>query len=151
VPCRWSGLDLAVRVGATTVSIVGRDGRQITHPRMRFGQRPIHYRHYLPELARKPQALRQVLRKLLRDLGAPFPAIWEQLHPAHGPREAARVFAKIIGQLEAHGAAVVVPAPSGPARPISPSPWGLRPPNRSVAYSLRRRRIWCGNCWRHVT
>jgi len=38
-----------VRVGATTVTIVGRDGHQIAHPRMRFGQRSIDYRHYLPE------------------------------------------------------------------------------------------------------
>ena len=110
VPCRWAGLDLTVRVGATTVTIVGRDGQPISHPRCRFGQRSIDYRHYLPELSRKPQALRQVLPELLRDLGGPFPAIWEQLHPAHGPREAARIFAKILGQLEAHGAAVVVPA-----------------------------------------
>src|SRR5687767_6669912 len=42
-----------------------------------------------------------------RDLGAPFPAIWDQLHAAHGPREAARLFAKVLGQLETHGAAVV--------------------------------------------
>jgi hypothetical protein len=46
----------------------------------------------------------------LRDLGAPFPAIWDQLHGAHGPREAARLFAKVLGQLDVHGAAVVVPA-----------------------------------------
>ena len=43
-------------------------------------------------------------------LGAPFPAVWDQLRTAHGPRDAARVFAKILGQLETHGAAVVVPA-----------------------------------------
>jgi hypothetical protein len=83
---------------------------QIVHPRKRFGQRSIDYRHYLPELARKPQAVRQVLPDLLRDLGDPFPAIWDQLHGVHGPREAARHFAKVLGQLETHGAAVVVPA-----------------------------------------
>jgi hypothetical protein len=54
--------------------------------------------------------VRQVLPDLLRDLGDPFPAIWAQLHGAHGPREAARHFAKVLGQLETHGAAVVVPA-----------------------------------------
>ena len=107
---RWAGLDLVVRVGASTVTIVGRDGTCVHHPRKRFGERSIDYRHYLAELARKPQAVRQVLPDLLRDLGAPFPAIWDQLHGAHGPRDAARLFAKVLGQLEVHGAAVVVPA-----------------------------------------
>ena len=58
-----------MRIGATTVTIVGRDGTRILHPRKRFGQRSIDYRHYLSELARKPQAVRQVLPDLLRDLG----------------------------------------------------------------------------------
>jgi transposase len=110
VPCRWAGLDLVVRTGATTVTIIGREGTPIVHPRRRFGQRSIDYRHYLAELARKPQAVRQVLPDLLRDLGAPFPAVWEQLHAAHGPREAARLFAKVLGQLDTLGAARVVPA-----------------------------------------
>jgi len=107
---RWAGLDLVVRVGATTVTIVGRDGTRVTHPRKRFGERAIDYRHYLAELARKPQAVRQVLPELLRDLGDPFPAMWDQLQGAHGPREAARHLAKVLGQLETHGAAIVVPA-----------------------------------------
>ncbi len=110
VPSRWAGLDLIVRIGATTVTLVGREGTQIRHPRKRFGQRSIDYRHYLAELARKPQAVRQVLPDLLRDLGTPFPAIWDQLQGAHGPREAARLFAKVLGQLDTYGAAVVVPA-----------------------------------------
>jgi transposase len=107
---RWAGLDLVVRVGASTVTIVGRDGTHVLHPRKRFGERSIDYRHYLTELARKPQAVRQVLPDLLRDLGAPFPAIWDQLHAAHGPREAARLFAKVLGQLETQGVDVAVPA-----------------------------------------
>jgi transposase len=109
VPSRWAGLDLVVRIGATTVTIVGKDGTRIRHPRKRFGQRAIDYRHYLPELARKPQAVRQVLPDLLGDLGAPFPAVWDHLHAAHGPRDAARLFAKILGELETRGAADVVP------------------------------------------
>ena len=47
VPSRWSGLDLVVRIGATTVTIVGREGTRILHPRQRYGQRSIDYRHYL--------------------------------------------------------------------------------------------------------
>ena len=107
---QWAGLDLVVRVGASTVTIVGRDGTRVDHPRKRFGQRSIDYRHYLAELARKPQAVRQVLPDLLRDLGPPFPAIWDQLQLAHGPRDAARLLAKVLGHLEARGAAIVVPA-----------------------------------------
>lgn len=110
VPCRWAGLDLTAWIGATTVTLVGPDGRRIRHPRLRFGQRSIDYRHYLPMLAQKPQAVRQVLPDLLRDLGTPFAAVWETLHDAHGPRDAARLFAKILGHLDTEGAAVVVPA-----------------------------------------
>ena len=110
VPTRWAGLDVVVRTGATSVTIVGPEGTRIQHPRLRFGQRSIDYRHYLSELARKPQAVRQVLPELLRDLGAPFPAIWDQLHAAHGPRDAARLFAKVLGHLDTQGADVVVPA-----------------------------------------
>jgi transposase len=110
VPCRWAGLDLTAWIGATTVVIVGPDGRRIPHPRLRFGQRSIDYRHYLPMLAQKPQAVRQVLPDLLRDLGAPFHDVWDHLHGLHGPRDAARLFAKILGQLETQGAARIIPA-----------------------------------------
>lgn len=110
VPCRWAGLDLTTWIGPTTVTLVGPTGERIRHPRVRFGQRSIDYRHYLPMLAQKPQAVRQVLPDLLRDLGVPFPAVWDQLLAAQGPRDAARVFAKILGQLETHGAPVVIPA-----------------------------------------
>ena len=110
VPCRWAGLDLIARIGATTITIVGRTGTRIVHPRKRFGQRSIDYRHYLPELARKPQAVRQVLPELLRDLGAPFPAVWDHFQMAHAPREAARLFAKVLGLLDTQGFAVIVPA-----------------------------------------
>ena len=109
VPCRWMGLDLTTWIGATTVTLVGRDGQRIVHPRKRFGERSIDYRHYLPALAEKPQAVRQVLPELLRDVGPPFPAVWAQLVAEQGPRDAARVMAKILGHLEARGATVVVP------------------------------------------
>jgi transposase len=129
----WAGLDLVVRMGASTVTIVGRDGTHVQHPRKRFGERSIDYRHYLAELARKPQAVRQVLPDLLRDLGAPFPAIWDQLHGAHGPREAARLFAKVLGQLETQGAAVVVPALTAALATGTPLLLALTPPGASIA------------------
>jgi len=128
----WAGLDLVVRVGPSTVTIVGRDGAQVQHPRKRFGERSIDYRHYLTELARKPQAVRQVLPDLLRDLGAPFPAIWDQLHGAHGPRDAARLFAKVLGQLDTQGAAIVVPALTAALATGTPLLLALTPARASI-------------------
>jgi hypothetical protein len=127
VPTRWAGLDLVARIGATRVTIVGRDGPRIVHPRKRFGQRSIDYRHYLPELAPKPQAVRQVLPDLLRDLGAPFVAVWEHFHAAHAPREAARLFAKVLGQLDTHGFDIVVPAVERALRAGTPVVLALTP------------------------
>jgi transposase len=110
VPSRWARLDLIVHIGATTVTIVGRDGATVAHTRQRGGERSIDYRHYLPELARKPQAVRQVLPDLLRDLGTPFPQLWARLQDAYGPRDAARRFAKVLEAVETRGATVVVAA-----------------------------------------
>jgi hypothetical protein len=128
VPCRWAGLDLVARVGATTITLVGRDGTPIRHPRKRFGQRSIDYRHYLPELAKKPQAVRQVLPELLRDLGDPFPAVWAALHAAHPDREAARLFAKVLGQIEIHGLAHVATTAASALITGTPILLALAPP-----------------------
>jgi len=109
VPCEWASLDLSAWVGVTTVTIVGRTGERITHPRQPFGGRSIDYRHYLRALATKPNAVRQVIPELLRDLGAPFPAVWDQLIADHTPLDAARSLATILGALAADGPAAVVP------------------------------------------
>lgn len=96
VPSRWAGLDATAHVGHTLVTIVGRCGNEVQHPRMRFGQRSIDYRHYIPELAKKPQALRQVAPELMQALGAPFTTVWSHLCEQKGSFEAARVFAKVL-------------------------------------------------------
>jgi transposase len=127
VPCRWAGLDLVARVGATTITIVGRDGTAIPHPRKRFGQRSIDYRHYLPELAKKPQAVRQVLPELLRDLGDPFPGVWAHFQAAHPEREAARLFAKVLGQIETQGLAHVAATAAAALITGAPVLLALRP------------------------
>jgi hypothetical protein len=68
-----------------------------------FGRRRIVYRHYLPELARKPQALRQIAPELLAELGEPWGSLWQLLAATHGQLEAARILAKLLGTLEEHG------------------------------------------------
>lgn len=103
VPCEWAGLDVMAYVGPDDVEIVGPGRSCVVHPRKRFGERSIDYRHYVRELARKPQAVRQVAAELVRDLGEPFPAAWRSLVDTHGPRQAARIFAKVLTHVEARG------------------------------------------------
>ncbi len=103
---RWSGLDVMTYVGVDTVELVGPDGR-VVHPRVRFGGQVIDYRHYVPALAKKPQAVRQCADGLVRDLGEPYGAVWRLLVDQHGPKEAGRIFAKVLGRLVDLGDAVV--------------------------------------------
>jgi transposase len=102
----WAGLDVNVYAGVDEITIVGPDDR-VVHRRARFGGRVVDYRHYIPELARKPQAVRQVADGLTRDLGAPYDALWRQLVDLHGPKQAARVFAKVLGHVVELGDAEV--------------------------------------------
>ena len=50
-------------------------GEDVVHPGQRFGGRRVDYRHYLTELARKPQAVRQVAPERV----APFGRLWSRL------------------------------------------------------------------------
>jgi hypothetical protein len=59
VPSHWARLDATAYLGVEEVRIVC-PGEAVTHPRERAGGRRIRYQHYLSELARKPQAVRQV-------------------------------------------------------------------------------------------
>jgi hypothetical protein len=102
VPCEWAGLDVIAHVGADDVDIVGPD-RTVHHARKRFGERSIDYRHYIRELARKPQAVRQVAAELTRDLGPSFVDAWRALVDAHGPKQGARIFAKVLSYVETRG------------------------------------------------
>lgn len=106
VPCTWSQLDIVAHLGADEIEFVGPDGA-VARRRGRFGERVIDYRDYVRELARKPQAVRQVAAQLVRDLGDPFDRAWQLLVDAHGPKQAARVFAKILGYVETRGARAV--------------------------------------------
>jgi transposase len=152
VPCAWAGLDVTAHVGADDVEVVGPTGTVVVHPRMRLGQRSIDYRHYLPELARKPQALRQVAAELVRDLGPPFDAAWRLLVDRHGPKQAARIFAKVLGHVETRGLALVAQALQGALLREEPVLLALAPPAQpepllntaALPYSLRAVEISSG-------
>ena len=59
---------------------------------------------YLSELARKPQAVRQVAPELVAELGEPFGRLWTLLEPALGGHEAARhELARLLRTVHEHG------------------------------------------------
>lgn len=95
----WAGLDVRAFAGADAIEIVGPDDRRVVHPRVRPGKKQVDYRHYLRELRRKPQAVRQVADELIRDLGEPYAMLWRSLVDEHGPKDAARRFARVLGAI----------------------------------------------------
>jgi hypothetical protein len=106
VPSHWKSLPATAYVGCETVEIVCR-GASTTHHRKRFGDKSIRYRHYLSELARKPQAVRQVAPELLKELDESYAELWRLLVDRHGPADAARAFARVLDAVCAHGESTV--------------------------------------------
>jgi len=109
VPCAWAGLDVKAHVGCDAVAFIGPSG-EVTHARGRFGEKVINYTHYIAELAKKPQAVRQVASKLIDELGPAYAGAWRALVDAHGPKQAARVFAKVLAHVEERGVDAVAVA-----------------------------------------
>ncbi len=134
VPCAWAGLEIKAHVGSDAVTFVGPSG-EVTRARGRFGEKVIDYRDYIAELAKKPQAVRQVASKLIDDLGPTYAAAWRALVDAHGPKQAARVFAKVLAHVEERGSdavAVVVDAALAKSEPLLLALAPAAPPSRVV-------------------
>jgi transposase len=102
LPSRWARLNATAYLGVDDVRITCM-GESVTHPRALFGTRQVRYRHYLPELSRKPHAVRQVAPELIAELGAPWSGLWRLLCGTHGELEAARVVARLLGVVCEHG------------------------------------------------
>ena len=95
VPCGWHGLDVKGWVYPERV-VLRHDGEEVVHPRVGMNDASIFYRHYLPELAHKPQALEQVAPELMAELGEPFATVWHQLVAERGGLGAARLFKWVV-------------------------------------------------------
>jgi transposase len=108
VPEHWHSLQATAHVGVEDISITCR-GEEVMVARQRKG-REIRYRHYLRQLSRKPQAVRQVAPELIAELGGPFGKLWQALATTHGDRESARVLAKILAAVVDHGEEAVAEA-----------------------------------------
>jgi transposase len=102
VPTGWARREITALVGVDEVTLVFR-GEQVRQRKVGRGRQQTQYRHYLPELARKPQAVRQVAPELLSELGEPFGKLWRLLVDCHGPRDAARAFAQVLRAIVEHG------------------------------------------------
>lgn len=109
VPSQWAGLGATAYVGVETIRLSCR-GEEVEVTKQRRGTRAIRYRHYLTELAKKPQAVRQVAPELVAELGEPYGRLWELLVARHGAAEAARVLSRIVGAIVDHGEAEVAAA-----------------------------------------
>jgi hypothetical protein len=102
LPSRWARLDAKAYVGVEDIRLVC-CGKTEVVARQRRGEKCIQYRHYLPELARKPQAVRQVAPELVAELGQPYGRLWALLEGRYGGHEAARVLARVLGAVVDHG------------------------------------------------
>lgn len=100
-PSSWARLEATAHVGVDEVRIVCR-GETAIHPKQPSGTSRICYRHYLRDLARKPQAVRQVAPELTAELGEPFQRLWTLLDETHGGRDAGRVMAKVLQAIVDH-------------------------------------------------
>ena len=102
VPSHWSGSQATAYVGVADIVLEWRQER-ITAAKQPRGTRAVRYRHYLDELAKKPQAVRQVAPELVAELGGPYERLWKLLSSRYGELEAARVVAKLVGAIVDHG------------------------------------------------
>jgi transposase len=102
VPSNWARLEATAYVGVDDIRLVCRSETEVA-ARQRRGEKYIRYRHYLPKLARKPQAVRQVAPELVVELGEPYGKLWALLETRYGGHEAARVLARILGAVIEHG------------------------------------------------
>jgi transposase len=106
VPTSWARLDATAYIGVEDIRLVCR-GNEHIHRLQPKGGKAIHYRDYLPELSRKPQAVRQVAPELLAQLGEPYGKLWSLLEATHGQLKAARVLSGILGAINDHGEPLV--------------------------------------------
>lgn len=109
VQSHWKGLQATAHVGVDDVRVEC-CGESLTLRKQRPGTRKVQYCHYLPELAKKPQAVRQVAPELIAELGSPFDRLWPLLVPRYGELPAARVLSRLLGAICDHGQAEVAKA-----------------------------------------
>jgi transposase len=95
VPSSWGRGSAMAWVGATDIRFE-KGGQRVLRERVLRGEKQISYLHYLPQLARRPQAVRQVAPELVSELGAPWQRLWQLLVVAHDERRAGKIMAGLL-------------------------------------------------------
>jgi len=103
VPESWARTTVMAYVGVATVRFECR-GETVSARKVAKGARVVKYLHYQKELARNPQAVRQVAPELLAELGEPYGSLWTELCDRYSESTAARVLAALIGLRSGHDA-----------------------------------------------
>lgn len=104
-PSTWAGLEIKAWIGPEDV-LLRWQSQPVLHPRRPPGSRSVDDHHYRRELARKPQALRQVAPELLAGWGDPFTPFWRRWGEDEGCADSlpvARRFASVLGFVLEHG------------------------------------------------
>jgi transposase len=102
VPSTWARSPVMAYVGVATVRLECR-GETVRMAKAAKGARVVKYLHYQKELARKPQAVRQVAPELIGELGEPYGCLWSALCERYSERTASRVLAALIGLRTEYG------------------------------------------------
>jgi transposase len=106
VPSTWAGRNITAAIGWRRFVCPGR-GRPTCRRNSRAGPKSSRTGIISRNWPGKPQALRQVAPALLPELGEPYQTLWAMLAKTPGEREAARVVAKLVAAIVAHGEGVV--------------------------------------------
>lgn len=115
VPSHWASLRATAYIGVEDIRIHC-CGQTESFGRERKGTNKVRYRHYLTELSKKPQAVRQVAPELVSELGEPYEKLWRMLTERYGEKEASSILARILGALVDHGEGPVSEALAGALR-----------------------------------
>jgi hypothetical protein len=102
VPSTWVGRTITASLGVEEMCLCWQ-GETRVYAKQPRGAKGITSRHDLPAWARKPQAVRQVAPDLLPERGEPYQTLGNMWSKTHGEREAARVVAKRVAAIVAHG------------------------------------------------
>jgi transposase len=106
LPSTWGPGRAMAWVGATDVRFELKDAVEIRQ-RVKSGGKSVRYVDYLPELAKRPQAVVQVAPELMAELGEEWTHLWQLLQDVHDDQHVGRIVGGLLAAVVKHGADTV--------------------------------------------